>query len=190
MLYNKEQTMREGRSFRPLKKQSFGAVKGLIVIFYFILATSLLILLSNHILLALMNLVVASGFAAYIHSQFVKYLDNFTVTANLKTSLRLSVIGFVSMALGFALIGLGAQAHIPGVVIAIFGGVVWLGSMIYVVDNIRGSVDDYVGGFSGAALCMEGLSSYWFLILFFPLFVYNVFVYAEEYADEYGVAES
>ncbi|MFV0538862.1 MAG: hypothetical protein ACK5M3_16085 [Dysgonomonas sp.] len=181
--------MRTGKSFRPLRKQSFGAVKSLIVIFYFILASSLLIILSNHVLLALMNLVVACSFAAYIHSQFVKYLSNFTVYANLKVYLRMTVVGFALLALGLVFVCLGAGFNTAGIALSIAGGVMWLGSMFYVVDNLRGNVDDYVGGFSGASLCMEGLSTYWFLILFFPLFIYNVFIYAEEYAQEYGVAE-
>lgn len=181
--------MRQGRSFRPLKKQSFGTVKGLIVTFYFIIASSLLILLSNHVIPALMNLVVACGFAAYIHLQFVKYLDNFTVYANLKSYLKITVAGFILLGLGLALVCLGAGAYVPGIVLSVAGIVMWIGSMFYVVDNIRGNVDDYVGGFSGASLCMEGLSTYWFLILFFPLFVYSVFIYAEEYAQEYGLDE-
>lgn len=181
--------MRTGRSFRPLKKQSFGAVKSLIVIFYFVLASSLLIIFSSHVLLALMNLVVASMFAAYIHLQFVKYLNNFTVYANIKGCLKVTAASFALLGIGLMLVCLGAGAHTPGIVLSIVGGVTWLVSMLYVVDKIRGNVDDYVGGFSGATLCMEGLSTYWFLILFFPMFVYNVFIFAEEYALEYGMGE-
>lgn len=181
--------MRTGKSFRPLKKQNFGAVKSLIVIFYFILSSSLLIMLSEHTLLVLMNMVVACGFLAYIHLQFAKYLGNFTVCANIKGFLKMSVIGVLLVGLGLVGLCLGAGTSVPGTVLAIAGGLTWFVSMFYVVDNLRGNVDDYVGGFSGASLCMEGLSSYWFLILFFPLFIYNVFVYAEEYAHEYGVAE-
>lgn len=181
--------MRTGKSFRPLKKQSFGVVKSLIVVFYFILSSSLLIMLSEHTLLALMNMIVAFGFAAYIHLQFVKYLNNFTVYGNIKSYLKMAVVGFILLASGLTFICLGTELHIPGIILSIGGGVMWLGSMCYVVDKIRGNVDDYVGGFSGASLCMEGLSSYWFLILFFPLFIYNVFIYAEEYAQEYGVAK-
>ncbi len=177
------------KSFRPLKKQRFGAVKSLVIIFYFILASSLPIMFSAHTLLVLMTLTVACGFAAYIHLQFVKYLNNFTVYANIKSYLKITVVGFILLSLGLVLLCLGAGLGIPGIILAVAGGLLWLGSMAYVVDNISGNVDNYVGGFSGASLCMEGLSTYWFLILFFPLFVYNVFIYAEEYAQEYGVAE-
>lgn len=121
---------------------------------------------------------------------FGKYLNNFNAYAS-KRLINMMIGGSISVMLGIVVAFLVSNHYI-----AVLGLVMFFGGLaLYIVCRLRiaqtlyEEINDHVGGIEEGIMVKEKWSISFYTIVFMPYYIYNVFSYALDYAQENGVEE-